>query len=86
MAERGCVAACLIVLLMMPVLSCADREGNQREAVFTKIPEIAEIRPERPVKIRLKRNAEGDYSWELNGDDAGKVMQADRMLREGIKR
>lgn len=86
MVENRCIAVCLTALMLLPVVSCADREAGKQEAVFTRIPEIAEIRPERPVKIKLKRNAEGDYSWELNGDDADKVIQADRKLREEIKR
>ena len=48
------------------------------------MPEIAEIKPHKPVKIKLKRNFDGNYSWELTGDSANEVLQADKELKESV--
>jgi hypothetical protein len=47
-----------------------------------KQPEIQQIKPKKPVKIKLKRTAEGKYTWELSGDDVNEIVRADRKLRK----
>jgi len=56
----------------------ADKDGFQ----VKKQPELQQIRPKKPVKIKLKRTAKDDYSWELTGDDAEEIIQTDRRLRK----
>ncbi|HDH06475.1 MAG TPA: hypothetical protein ENH01_12360 [Nitrospirae bacterium] len=72
--------------LLLFLHACNNSEGNQEETVFKRAPEIAEIKPQRPVKIKLKRNAKGNYSWELSGDDAKKIIEADKKLRGSIEK
>ncbi|HUO76698.1 MAG TPA: hypothetical protein VMU21_03890 [Thermodesulfovibrionales bacterium] len=52
---------------------------------FTKQPEIQQVRPQKPVKIRLHRNAKGEYSWDLNGDNVDEIVNADKKLRKLLK-
>ena len=73
-------------LLLLFLYACNKSEGNQEETVFRRIPEIAEIKPQKPVKIKLKRNAKGNYSWELSGDDAKKIIEADKKLKKSIEK
>ncbi len=47
-----------------------------------KQPELQQIKPKKPVKIRLKRTAKDDYSWELSGDDADDTVRTDQRLRK----
>jgi hypothetical protein len=47
-----------------------------------KQPEIQQVRPRKPVKIRLKRSAEGKYTWELTGDDVDQIVRADKRLKK----
>ena len=56
--------------------SAADKDGFQ----FKKQPELQQIKPKKPVKIKLKRTAKDDYSWKLTGDDAEEIIQTDRRL------
>ena len=63
----------LIVILFSPMHACSgtdDKEG----AVFKKETELQDIKPRTPVKIKLKRNKNGEYSWDLNGSDADDNM------------
>ena len=47
-----------------------------------KQPELQQIKPKKPVKIRLKRTAKDEYSWELSGDDADDIVRTDQRLRK----
>ena len=47
-----------------------------------KQPEIQQIKPKKPVKIKLKRSAEGKYTWELSGDDVDEIVRADKRLKK----
>lgn len=84
MAKRNIPAVLLIITLFIVISACSRSDSGRQEAVFKQEQEIAEIKPQSPVKIKLKRNGNGDYSWELSGDDAEKVLQADRKLKESL--
>jgi predicted secreted protein len=84
MAKRNIRAVLVLIVLLSVISACSGSEGGRQEAVFKQVAEIAEIRPGSPVKIKLKRNGDGDYSWELSGDDAEKVLLADKKLKESL--
>ena len=75
----------ITVIILLPVHACTETKGGSQEAAFKQQHEITEIRPQSPVKIKLKRGTTGQYSWDLNGDDADKVLEVDRKLKEGLK-
>lgn len=52
---------------------------------FKKQTEIQQIKPPKPVKIKLHRNAKGEYSWELSGDNVDEIVSADKKLRKFLK-
>ncbi|RJQ50366.1 MAG: hypothetical protein C4538_00360 [Nitrospiraceae bacterium] len=74
-----------ILSFVMVFSACTNSPEQNKEAVFRQIPEIQEVKPEKPVKIKLKRTAKNDYSWEISGDDAEEVLKADRRLKQGLK-
>lgn len=49
---------------------------------FKKQPEIQHVKLKKPVKIKLKRTAEGKYTWDLTGDDADEIVRVDKRLRK----
>jgi hypothetical protein len=63
--------------------STAAQEGFQ----FSKQPQLQQVKPKKPVRIKLKRTSKNEYSWELTGDDVDEVVKTDRKLRKllGIK-
>ena len=61
---------------------CADK--NQLFQ-FTKNQQIQQIKPKKPVKIKLRRNTKGEYSWELTGDSVEEVFIVDKRLRKYLK-
>ena len=70
------MAACTFV-----ILSCSSYSAENKNIEIKKQPEIQQIKPKKPVKIKLKRSAEGRYAWELAGDDVNEIVRADKRLR-----
>ncbi len=70
------------VIILLPVYACTETNDGSQKAVFKQQPEIIEIKPQRPVKIKMKRNTSGKYSWDLTGDNAEKVLEVDRKLKK----
>lgn len=55
---------------------------NNKNIQIKKQPEIQQIKPKKPVKIKLKRTTEGKYTWDLTGDDVEEIVKADKRLRK----
>ncbi len=68
---------CSIVFISTPVFP-AERAFPQTK----KQPEIQQVKPKKPVKIKVKRSAEGKYTWELSGDDVDEIVRADKRLKK----
>ena len=68
----------VFILAGTQVAHAADKPAFQ----FSKQPELQQIRPKKPVKIRLKRTAKDEYSWELSGDDVDEIVRTDHRLRK----
>jgi hypothetical protein len=56
--------------------------ADMRNIQVKKQPAIQQVKPKKPVKIRLKRSSEGKYTWDLAGDDADEVVRTDRRLKK----
>ena len=67
-----------LIIMHASISYPADKEGFR----FRKQPELQQIRPKKPVRIKLKRTAKDEYSWELSGDDADEIVKTDRKLRK----
>ena len=75
-----------LFIILIPLFACTNNGPGSEERVFRQIPELQEIKPRKPVKIKLKRNTKGGYSWDLSGNDADKIIEADTKLRESLKK
>jgi hypothetical protein len=69
---------CLVVMMISVSACAADKEDIQ----LKKQPEIQQIKPKKPVKIKLRRSAKDEYTWELSGEDADEIVTTDRKLRK----
>jgi len=79
------VALFFVTLLFVSIQACTDSGGQKREPVFKQVPEIRDIKPDRSVKIKLKRDAKDDHSWEISGDDVDEIIRVDKKLRKDLK-
>ncbi len=69
-----------------PPVSAADKGSvaGTSGSPFPKTKDIAiqQVKPKKPVKIKLHRNANGEYMWDLTGDDVDELVKADKRLRK----
>ncbi len=77
------------ILLILLLLFCghASFAAGQQGFQFSKQSELQQVKPKKPVRIKLKRTSKNEYSWELTGDDVDAVVKTDRKLRRllGVK-
>ncbi len=73
--------AILSIFFVCSIAFSADKEDFQ----FRKQPEIQQVKPKKPVRIKLKRASDGKYTWELTGDDVDEVVKADTKLKKLLK-
>jgi len=83
-----------IILVVFAFVSCSKgadvaslqktSEGQGLEARYQK--ELDEIKKslKGDVKIKLKKEAKGGYSWEVTGKDAQEVLKANEALRKRL--
>lgn len=76
--------ALLLVLSPLDVL-CADKNTQAPPFQVRKDNEIKQIAPRKPVRIKLHRTANGEYTWDLTGDNADDVIRTDTRLRKMLK-
>ena len=76
----------IVMFLLISVHACKDTGGKEQPAVFKQVLEIQEIKPQKPVKIKLKRNTKGKYSWDISGNNAYEVLETDKKLRKGLEK
>jgi len=74
----------IIITFLFPLYSCTGHGHDPDERIFKQIPELQDIKRHKPVKIKLKRNAQGEYSWDLSGSEPDQIIEADKKLRESL--
>ena len=83
--RRIAVAAVMICLPYngSPVLAqTAERPQAQQGFQVGKNPQVQQVKPRKPVRVKLHRNAKGEYTWDITGDSVDDVYQADKRLRK----
>ena len=80
---RALIISCL-ALFLSGFAFAADTRTDGKNPQFKKQPELQQIRPKKPVKIKLKRSGDGKYTWDLTGDDVDEIVRADRRLKKQL--
>lgn len=74
------ISISLIIFLYTSVFS-----EETKAFQFKKQPEIQQVKPKKPVRIKLRRSTDDKYTWEITGDDVDEIVRADRKLRRLLK-
>jgi predicted secreted protein len=78
--------AIVIILLISSSLSFGqDKKVAPQGMQFSKDPQVQQIRPKKPLRIKLHRNAKGEYTWDITGDNVDEIIRADARLRRLLK-
>lgn len=73
------------IFLAISLLFSACTENKPEPPQFKEVPQIQEVKPEKPTKIKLKRDAKDAYSWEISGDNVDEIIKTDKKLRKSLK-
>ena len=75
----------VLIILMIVLFAGTSLAADKNEIQLKKQPEIQQMKPHKPVKIKLHRTAKGEYSWDLTGDSVDEIVKADKRLRTLLK-
>jgi hypothetical protein len=75
----------LLIFISINFIFSPAFSADNKNLQFKKQPEIQQVKPKKPVKIKLKRLAEGKYTWDITGDDADEIVRTDRRLIKLLK-
>lgn len=82
------LVATSIILISLLIADCKGApppsSGKPEASSIQQIPSLAETKPKKPLRIKLKRTSKDDYSWEINGEDVEDIVKADKKLRKGL--
>jgi hypothetical protein len=84
MQKRIFLILVFLSLSLIFILGTVFSEDTKNYQV-KKQPEIQQVKPKKPVRIKLKRSSDDKYTWEIAGDDADEIVRADRKLRRLLK-
>ena len=74
------IVGLIMVSLLFPVFPVVAIDNKNLQV--KKQPELQQVKPRKPVKIKLKRSGEGKYTWDLMGDDVDEIVRADKKLKK----
>lgn len=75
-------ALSVFLMLSSPAFSEEEEEAFQ----FKTDSEIADVKPKKPVRVKVVRHKDGGYSWEFLGDNNNidEIIKADRRLKKAF--
>ncbi len=81
------IISIMFFLSVFNIFSCPcivhAAENEKKPALqFSRNHDISQIKPRKPVKIKLHRSAKGEYQWDITGDNADDIVRADSRLRK----
>ena len=72
----------IIIALSLCFFLSSAYAAEKNNFQFKKQTELQQVKPKKPVKIKLRRSAKDEYTWELTGDDADEILKTDKRLRK----
>ncbi len=80
--ERMLAIACVLCVTFFSGRVFSEEKPDFQ---FKKQPEIQQVKPRKPVRIKLHRSPKDGYSWDLTGDNVDEIIKADRRIRSLLK-
>lgn len=81
---RNRVIILAVVIISLVFIPGQSYSVDNKAPLIRKQPEIQQVKPRKSVRIKLKRTAEGKYTWDLTGDDPDEIVRADKRLRKQL--
>ncbi len=86
------LAAALLLAMLFSLAACERKTETAAPPKLSPLtPEPAATQPVeqarkelQPPSVRIKRDKEGVYTWEITGKDVGAILEADKALRRRL--
>lgn len=89
MKNKKVLTVILIFLLILSWLfffNIHSSNAQQKQSFqFNQDRQIQQIKPKKPLRIKLHRNSKGEYSWDITGENVDEIYAADKRLRKLLK-
>lgn len=79
---RNFFGATVLLALFAVILPIEIGHSEEKDFRLTNNPGVREISPEPPVKVKLKKLADGTYTWEISGTSIKRIIEADMALKK----
>jgi hypothetical protein len=79
--KRSIVISVIISLFLL-IPSKTVFSVDNKTVQIKKQTELQQVKPKKPVKIKLKRSGESKYTWDLTGDDVDEIVRTDKRLKK----
>jgi hypothetical protein len=81
------VIAFLFLSFVAPCALASEKSAvsQQQNISLVKNRDVQAIKPKKPVTIKLRRSASGQYSWDISGNNVDDVYRTDSRLRKLLK-
>ncbi len=80
------ISLVLLVLSLSYVVFAQDKKPAPVQGFqFGKDPQVQQVKPKRPLRIKVHRTAKGEYTWDITGDNIDDIVRADSRLRKLLK-
>ncbi len=76
---------CIFLTAVLLITGCSYKGDRNDTFKEEKENRIIQVIPEKPVRIELKRNSRGAYSWTLKGENPDKLIEVDKKLNAYIR-
>lgn len=82
-----------IFLVLFLCLSCSKErsveikeniKAEQNEDVYKKEAEALERQLKKDIRIKVKRDGKGNYSWEITGKDVNEIIRINEILKKRL--
>ncbi|HIJ59328.1 MAG TPA: hypothetical protein HPP56_01745 [Nitrospirae bacterium] len=75
----------LITLFISTFAFAQEKKDNNPSFKFTKEQPVQQMKPKKPLRIKVHRNSKGEYSWDITGDNVDEIIKADTRLKKLLK-
>lgn len=85
MQLKSLLTSLIIVLCISYPSFAQDKKDTPQSFKFTKEQQVQQIKPKKPLRVKIHRNAKGEYTWDITGDNIDEIVRADARLRKLLK-
>ncbi|MCS7216022.1 MAG: hypothetical protein NZ826_07765 [Thermodesulfovibrio sp.] len=75
----------LIMIFFFSFIYYPNLAFSQSQIQVSKDKVLQYAKPKKPLKIKLHRNKNGEYSWDITGENVEEIIKADKRLRQFLK-